>query len=295
MSTRFPATGIDDATTLPNPTASSTTNSPSHSAQHANVNDAVKAVETKIGTGASTPVVNTLLMGTGTGTSAWSALTSAQLAASISDETGTGKAVFATSPTLITPAVDTINESTPANGVTVGGVNMKSGALTTANSVPNAAVASGISSAKLFNPYKFSAYQNTSTSLPTDTWTKATLNSEQFDTGSNFDSTTNYRFTAPVTGFYQINAQVAVTTAGANSGVYMTAALYKNGIANVLTTIQLASGNGNSILRAPISRLLSLSIGDYLELYAKCGDARNIDGDAAASLTWMTGYLVSTT
>jgi hypothetical protein len=137
MSTLFPS-AQDDASTLPDPTATSKTNNPSLSSGQTNQNDAIKAVEAKLGTGATTPSDNTLLRGSGAGTSAWGALTSAQLAASITDETGTGSAAFATAPTLVTPKVDTINEATTANGVTIDGVNLKDGALNTNNSVVTA-------------------------------------------------------------------------------------------------------------------------------------------------------------
>lgn len=50
-------------------------NSPAHSVQHSGEQTAVVAVQTKIGTGASTPVASTYLKGTGTGTSAWTVLT----------------------------------------------------------------------------------------------------------------------------------------------------------------------------------------------------------------------------
>lgn len=126
---------VDDGTTLPNPNSTDKTNSPSHASLHGVENDAIKALEIKLGTGATTPRNNTLLRGNGSGTSTWSTLTSAQLAASISDATGTGAAVFGTAPTLATPKVDTINESTLGNGTTIGGVNIKSGALATSNSV----------------------------------------------------------------------------------------------------------------------------------------------------------------
>lgn len=131
MSTNYPG-ALD---TLSNPSASSATNSPSHAAQHADANDAIEAIEAKLGTGATTPTANKLLFGTGTGTTAWQGLTSAQLLAILSDETGTGSAVFATTPTLVTPKVDTINESTPTNGVTIDGLNIKDSALNTNNSV----------------------------------------------------------------------------------------------------------------------------------------------------------------
>lgn len=129
MSTKFP-TAVDDGTSLPDPSAGNNTNSPSHASLHDNTNGAIKAIETKLGTGSSTPAANTILFGTGSGTSAFQTLTSAQLLATITDETGTGSLVFATTPTLVTPKVDTINESTPSNGVTVGGVNLKTGVVT---------------------------------------------------------------------------------------------------------------------------------------------------------------------
>ena len=60
----------------------------------------VAAMATKLGTGSSTPAANTFLIGDGSGSSSWSALTSAQLAARVSDETGTGSLVFGTAPTI---------------------------------------------------------------------------------------------------------------------------------------------------------------------------------------------------
>ena len=50
MATNFPGS-LDSFT---NPTSSSTLDSPSHAGQHANINDAVEAVQAKLGTGAGT-------------------------------------------------------------------------------------------------------------------------------------------------------------------------------------------------------------------------------------------------
>src|SRR5690606_11545670 len=111
------------------------TNNPSHADLHATANGAIKALEGKVGTGASTPAANQILRGTGTGTSAWGGLTSAQLAAILSDETGTDKVVYSTTPTFVTPKVDTINEATSGNGVTIDGLSVKDGQLNTNNAV----------------------------------------------------------------------------------------------------------------------------------------------------------------
>jgi hypothetical protein len=93
----------DDNSTLPNPIAGNFTTAPDHAVLHSTENDAIKALEAKLGTSASTSTNNTFLIGNGSGTSIWSNLTSAQLAARISDETGSGSAVFGTSPVITTP------------------------------------------------------------------------------------------------------------------------------------------------------------------------------------------------
>lgn len=50
---------------------------PDHTALHNQIGVAVEAIETKVGTGSSTPTSGTILTGTGTGTSAWTAPTAA--------------------------------------------------------------------------------------------------------------------------------------------------------------------------------------------------------------------------
>lgn len=67
MATSFP--GALDA--FSNPASGDLVTSPGHASQHTNINDAIEAVETKIGTGSSTPAAGTTLQGTGPGTSAW--------------------------------------------------------------------------------------------------------------------------------------------------------------------------------------------------------------------------------
>lgn len=69
MATSYP--GSIDA--LVNPSGTSTLSSPSHADQHGNANDAVEALETKLGTGASTPTtVGHVLTVTGVGATAYS-------------------------------------------------------------------------------------------------------------------------------------------------------------------------------------------------------------------------------
>ena len=109
----------------------------------------------------------------------------------------------------------------------------------------------------------FSAYGNASQTIANNTTTKVQINTERFDTASCFDSTTNYRFTPTVAGYYQINGNVSFGNGVNNTGVYLL--LYKTG-----TTISTASGNAstNTYASPTISTLVQMNGStDYLELY----------------------------
>lgn len=112
----------------------------------------------------------------------------------------------------------------------------------------------------------FSAYRTTSNqSISSNTWTKAQLNAEDFDTANAFDSTTNYRFTPLVAGYYQINGSINTDSSSAfGTGVF--AAIYKNG------TLYRASAVNNTV--APTTGIPCVSAivyfngsTDYVELY----------------------------
>jgi hypothetical protein len=115
----FPG-GLDNGTTLPYPGATDDTNSPSLSSGQSNQNDAVIAVETKLGTGASnqSPLLNQALLGTGTGTSAWGNITGSYM----ESITGSGDFVLADAPTLTSATLDTaiINNPTLNTDSVVG-------------------------------------------------------------------------------------------------------------------------------------------------------------------------------
>ena len=75
------------------------------------------------------------------------------------------------------------------------------------------------------NAPAFSATSSANTPASSGVLTKLILNTEQFDTNSNFDNTTNYRFTPTVAGYYQING-IVITPSNADS---TTIVIYKNG------------------------------------------------------------------
>lgn len=113
-------------------------------------------------------------------------------------------------------------------------------------------------------PVAFNAYRASSNqSITASTYVKVQLNAEAFDTAAAFDSTTNYRFTAPVAGIYRF--EFAVSGSG-TSPTLIFAALYKNGS-------KIGVGNESAAVSAfsegvsTGSCLLQLAASDYIELY----------------------------
>lgn len=152
MAINYP-TSLDN---FSNPTAGSSITSPSHATQHSDANDAIEALETKLGTGASTPASSKFLVGTGAGASAWTKDVPTGTVVGTSDvQTLTNKTL--TSPTINTATIvnptittDSISEYTAANGVSIDGLSIKDGVLMTNDSVKTANVqSSAITNAKM--------------------------------------------------------------------------------------------------------------------------------------------------
>jgi hypothetical protein len=100
--------------------------------------------------------ISTGVSGLGTGVATFLATpTSANLAASVTDETGTGSLVFATSPTLVTPALGTpsalvgTNITGTAAGLTAGNVTTNANLTGAVTSVGNATLLGSFTSAQL--------------------------------------------------------------------------------------------------------------------------------------------------
>ena len=139
----------------------------------------------------------------------------------------------------------------------------------------------------------FSAYASASQSISNITFTKIQINTENFDTNSNFDPTTNYRFTPTVAGYYQINGCVN----GASSGVIrvVRAYIYKNGSALKLGNF---SDNGSGATAAgsmsgSVHDLIYMNgTTDYLELYTWIQtNSGTLTAGGGDSLTYFSGFL----
>ena len=130
----------------------------------------------------------------------------------------------------------------------------------------------------------FSAYLNTNQTVSTSTWVKITFNAEEFDTNSNFDSTTNYRFTPTVAGYYQITGCIQ----GPSSVVgTLIASIYKNG--SEFKRGNNINNNTNQVASVASSIIYFNGTTDYVELYTNTG-ASPISGGSA--YTYFSGSMV---
>jgi len=137
-----------------------------------------------------------------------------------------------------------------------------------AASIPQAALAAGVAG----NGPAFSVYLNGNQAISAGVFTKVQFNTEVFDTASCFDSTTNYRFTPTIAGYYQFNGhmQFLITSGIVISALYKNGSLYKFG-----TYIELNSTNPHS----HVSDVVYLNGStDYIELYGYSSVAGNFNG-----------------
>jgi hypothetical protein len=158
--------------------------------------------------------------------------------------------------------VDTIQENTSANGITVDGLNIKDGIITSATAITGhtaeTSIADGdtilihdasasalrkmtkanfVSGIGGVNTPAFEARLSNEPSVSTGTWTKVPVNVEIYDVGGCYDNSTNYRFTPTTAGKYVFYVQVGFNALA--DGKYLSAAVRKNG-----TTI---FGDGDAI------------------------------------------------
>ena len=158
--------------------------------------------------------ISTGVSGLGTGIATFLATpSSANLASAVTDETGSGALVFATLPTFggtgIKLSGSTSGTTTVVSSATAGTTTLTLPATTSTLAIDGPA---------------FSAYSSASQSFSSNTLTKVTFDTEEFDTNNNFASS---RFTPTVAGYYQITGGLSANTA---LGYFFTA-VYKNGSA----------------------------------------------------------------
>ena len=161
------------------------------------------------------------------------------------------------------------------------------------NAIPNTAASvsqSNLASGVAGTGPAFRAYNTTNTLVNNGTTIKVPLSAKTFDTNNNFDSSTNYRFTPTIAGYYQVNYSVQYN-AGAASGTVV-GYLYKNGAvySYSLGYYWTSAGNGFSVA----SDIVYLNGStDYLELYTGNFTGTNLNLNAASGgACYLSGALI---
>jgi hypothetical protein len=157
----------------------------------------------------------------------------------------------------------------------------------------------------------FSVYQSTSVdeqALATATWTRIQLDTKNYDSGNNFN-TTSFKFIVPHNGIYHFDAKILLDgNADLDAGDFdaeerLDVALFKNeGTATTTSNANrmasslhlVAAAITDSVWEGRLSTDLELNTGDYIELYAwhNSGVEQHTYSNAVDDWTRFTGHLV---
>lgn len=134
------------------------------------------------------------------------------------------------------------------------------------------------------NSPAFSAYLISNYGLAGGVETKVTLNGIDFNVGGHY-SASNYRFTPPIAGFYQVNVSGRATGSGVSS---MWFNIRKNGT-NVLRMVESNAG-GLTILG---SAMIYLNGTDYIEYWGQVSSTSGASFDTAGNTVGLFGPRMS--
>lgn len=157
-------------------------------------------------------------------------------------------------------------------------------------SVTQAKLAAGVAG----NGPAFSAFRSGTQTLTDGVTQKLQYNAENFDTANCYDSTTNFRFTPNVAGYYQINLviQIGILTSGRN--YIVSPMVYKNG--SRVIGYEYDFNQWNDAIGFTLSWFGEMNgTTDYLEAYAYFDDATagGTGGFSGATTNSMfSGFLV---
>ena len=209
----------------------------------------------------------------------------------------------ATSGDLVTVEsflVSSVLNAIPATAGSVGSTYIASGAVGSSQLASGAALANigagGITQSYFGtnvagNGPAFSAYLSGGNQTISDnTLTKVTFNAEDFDTANCFDSTTNYRFTPNVAGYYQVGCYVVYRQSPIIDSYVV---LRKNGsTVKTGTSITISSGSNLTNLNFGLNALIYMNgTTDYLEIYALSDGTGNLTVIDTSASTYFHGFL----
>jgi len=148
----------------------------------------------------------------------------------------------------------------------------------------NTTLATTTDVASVKNEVAFVARMSTTQAIPESTWTKIEFNVQDADIGDCYDPTTNYRFTVPSNqgGLYQINfwAYIACGTTNCRN---VAIRILLNGTTELKRGYLNFFANDATGGTVGHSSVLSLSAGDYLEVYGYVNSTDNLGGNVSSA------------
>ena len=156
----------------------------------------------------------------------------------------------------------------------------------TSSGVQKKASLSSVKTLFLYYPYKFRATRAAAHTTGAATFTKFPWDTEQYDTNSNFDSTTNRRYVPPVNGFYSFDVSISMINPGADFII----ALY---VAGTEASRLFHSGGTITMTGSGSDTLQLTATTDYVEVFVYCTNGAS--ADVAAFQNHFSGRLMSLT
>jgi hypothetical protein len=128
----------------------------------------------------------------------------------------------------------------------------------------------------------FSAYAGSAQNTTSNVYTKVLFPNEEFDTNSNFASST---FTPTVAGYYQLNTSISVNGSATRFAVQ----LYKNGSAYKMLT-DISTVTANAISGSAVVYFNGST--DYVEIYANQVTGTGFYSVSTTVFTWFNGSMI---
>ena len=129
----------------------------------------------------------------------------------------------------------------------------------------------------------FRARLSANQSISGSVFTKINLSVEDFDTNSNYDNSTNYRFTPTISGYYLINGTLFFGGTTISRGIV---SIYKNGSEYIRTDDSISTQLVSSI--SDVTYMNGTT--DYIELYTYVVGTAPVIGSGNNS--YLSGVLV---
>jgi len=264
MATNYPSS----KQTFTDPAGTNTLDSPDHAALHTDMNDTMEAVQDTVGTTAGTNVLMEFAAGEfPIRTSATTAGTAYEVLDQddMSDDSDTGIPTQKSTKAYTDSATQTMTNKTLTNP------------------------AINYTDTTLSCNVKASAYLGAAQDIAKDSWVEVALNTESYDIGNDFNTTT-HEFTAPVNGYYLVIGQVTYATPEADKRYW--ASLNINNAATP-TLYYPAHSSSTSGLGISISSVMFLTATNLLSLYTRCNTTGTEALSTGALATFLNVHLLS--